>query len=91
MKNKVLNELLKIDNNYRIYNDYKDYNLKQLINILEKVLNNNIGSFERNKKDIENIGNLSHYKRYELTNKLNSSNLIFILNYLISEKLNDGL
>ena len=91
MKNKVLNEMLKIDNNYRIYNDYKDYNLKQLINVLNMVLNNNINSFERNKKDIENIDNLNHYERHNLTTKLNYSSLIYILNYLISEKLNDGL
>ncbi len=88
---KVLKELLKIDNNIRIYNDYKDYDLKQLINILNMVLKNNINSFENNQKDIDNLSELSHYKRYELTNKLNYSNLVFILNYLISDKLNDNV
>lgn len=86
---KIINELLKDESNYRYYNMFKDYELCELIDMLKKVLNNNIHSFNCNEEEISNIDKLSHYKRYELTTKLNGSDRIYILNYIISKKLND--
>ena len=89
MNDKIIKELLKDENNYKYYNLFKDYDLKELIIMLKKVLNNNIHCFNYNEEEISNIDKLSHYKKYELTNKLNGSDRIYILNYIISKKLNN--
>lgn len=71
----------------KYFNTMKEKNLSELIEILENTLKSNLNVFNVENSNIKNIENLSHYEKYNLSNKLNYSESICILNYIIHCKI----
>ena len=84
----VVNEIIRKSEHYnRFYNSMKNKTIKELIEILENTLKSNLNVFEYKKDNLNDFDNLNHYDKYDLTNHLNYSESIIILNYLIHKKL----
>lgn len=86
LNNKMINGLLKIERYNKKYEYYNKLNLSELIEILERLLENNIHMINVNRNEINNIENKNNYDKYELVRKINFSYEIMILNYVIFEK-----